>query len=303
MLIYKITNTTNNKVYIGKTKTTPETRWDLHLKHTFRDGKSTRICNAIRKYGPNNFVFETLIDNISSETELNELEIETIAKMNSTDPTVGYNISKGGDGGFSDYARQRSTEVRKEKGISPEHVQALTEGRQRAGYGPKSEEQKRKLSKSVKRYYQDHPEHYDKICQINQAKAKSGKDHPMFGKKHTPEAMKKIKQANEKRKNKTYDEIYGEERAANIKQKQSQYVGNKNPNYSNIDHQLLELLCSSPRITRKQLCDIFRCSGPTLTKRFKTLLGINNLQKFRRKKDDIELTNFFEGKLNEFLTI
>lgn len=53
----------------------------------------------MRKYGVDNFIFEILEDNISSEQELNEREKYYIQKYNSTSHENGYNIAIGGDGG------------------------------------------------------------------------------------------------------------------------------------------------------------------------------------------------------------
>jgi group I intron endonuclease len=59
MLIYKITNRVNGKVYIGKTNTTIAKRWRKHLNeakwHDLR-----HLYAAINKYGKENFSVETV---------------------------------------------------------------------------------------------------------------------------------------------------------------------------------------------------------------------------------------------------
>lgn len=98
MYIYKITNLINNKVYIGQVyNKSVEERFKRHctdksaLKHSYID-------RAIEKYGPENFVVET-IDIASDLDELNNKEKYWIKKYNSTDRTKGYNLTDGGDGG------------------------------------------------------------------------------------------------------------------------------------------------------------------------------------------------------------
>ena len=92
-IIYKITNLINNKVYIGKTLETLETRWKQHKKD------STRFLNrplyrAMNKYGIENFIIE-IIETPMLEV-LSERECYWIEYYNSFH--FGYNATKGGDG-------------------------------------------------------------------------------------------------------------------------------------------------------------------------------------------------------------
>lgn len=88
--IYKITNKVNGKVYIGQTRYTVEFRWRQHL-HKKDD---TYFHNALKKYGPDNFIVEILEE--CDVEKLNEREIFYIAKYNSFED--GYNLTLGGDG-------------------------------------------------------------------------------------------------------------------------------------------------------------------------------------------------------------
>ena len=90
--IYIIRNTINDKVYIGQTKTSVETRWKEHLRHA-RYGDQV-INRAMNKYGIDKFYVETL--EICDLDVLDEREIYYIELYNSTNKSKGYNVSIGG---------------------------------------------------------------------------------------------------------------------------------------------------------------------------------------------------------------
>lgn len=97
--IYKITNKSTGKIYIGKTKRKTRDRWLEHI----RDSKNYPFKNiplhkAIIKHGKDNFLVETIENNVSDE-EINDKEKYYIKKFNSTNSSIGYNATTGGDGG------------------------------------------------------------------------------------------------------------------------------------------------------------------------------------------------------------
>ena len=55
MIIYKITNNINNKVYIGQTTRDLKIRWYQHCYKTKAKNICNRIYNAIQKHGKENF--------------------------------------------------------------------------------------------------------------------------------------------------------------------------------------------------------------------------------------------------------
>ena len=94
MIIYKATNKTTKKEYVGLTKNELSNRKADH-KRKAKSGKSTMAFHdAIRKYGFENFEWE-IIDTATTLEELNEKEIYWIKKLNTLIPN-GYNIEKGG---------------------------------------------------------------------------------------------------------------------------------------------------------------------------------------------------------------
>jgi group I intron endonuclease len=88
MIVYKITNKINGKVYIGQTSRTLKARWEQHIRNANK-GTKTKFYNALRKYGADNFTVETLCRAYSNE-ELNDLEIYYIHKYDSI--RTGYNM-------------------------------------------------------------------------------------------------------------------------------------------------------------------------------------------------------------------
>lgn len=67
-LIYMIRNKINNKVYIGQTKRSFNTRKLEHIASSKRANPSQYIHLAIKKYGVSSFEFKVLEDNIEDES-------------------------------------------------------------------------------------------------------------------------------------------------------------------------------------------------------------------------------------------
>lgn len=93
MVIYKITNLINGKVYIGQTRRGFEQRMKEHQNAAAR-GDGFYIGSAIAKYGWDNFSAEVIAET-SDESVLDELEKYYIQKYKSD--IVGYNLAPGGD--------------------------------------------------------------------------------------------------------------------------------------------------------------------------------------------------------------
>ena len=87
--IYKITNTLNEQIYIGKSKR-PKVRWRQHKSHS--KVRNTKLYYAMRKYGVENFVFEIIEE--CYENKVDEREIYYISLLKPY-----YNMTNGGDGG------------------------------------------------------------------------------------------------------------------------------------------------------------------------------------------------------------
>lgn len=92
--IYKITNLTNNKIYIGQTRTSVSERMRKHYSVARCGSNITGIDAAIKKYGENNFMVETICE--CQDNELDDLEKYYIAKFNTYNTNNGYNLTPGG---------------------------------------------------------------------------------------------------------------------------------------------------------------------------------------------------------------
>ena len=88
MIIYKITNIKNNKVYIGQTIRPIKDRFRRHINDAINNKLNTHFARAIRKYGKDNFVIEE-IDRAKTKEELNLKEQFWIREYDSINK--GYN--------------------------------------------------------------------------------------------------------------------------------------------------------------------------------------------------------------------
>jgi group I intron endonuclease len=164
--IYKITNTTNNKSYIGYT-TNPTERWAAHRHNQ----GSKLVFQAIKKYGLNKIKFKVIAeDNVDNEQSY-------IDKYNTIAPN-GYNLTDGGGlppnhkgkTYIEIYGNKRKAEQQRLK----RHLKQIQSG----GYGPMrhTAKSKAKISEAV-----------------------SGKNNPMYGKKQSEKTKKLISIANKGR--------------------------------------------------------------------------------------------------------
>lgn len=99
--IYKIVNTKNNKIYVGQTKQPLNKRFKDHINHAFNSERpndlNCKLYIAMREEGINHFVIEELeLLEVDTRYAVDKKEIEWIAKLDATNPEIGYNTDKGG---------------------------------------------------------------------------------------------------------------------------------------------------------------------------------------------------------------
>ena len=95
--IYKITDRTNNKIYIGQTKRDIYKRFGEHLSRVTSSRKNDRACSlyiAMSNHGWENFyaeLVEEVEDNVADQREK-----YWIKEFDSINPDKGYNLDCGG---------------------------------------------------------------------------------------------------------------------------------------------------------------------------------------------------------------
>lgn len=94
MIIYRITNMVNGKMYVGQTTRSLSQRWREHCSNS---SGCTYLHNAITKYGKENFKVEQ-IDIALDQEELDYKERQYIMCYNTLVPN-GYNLTDGGSVG------------------------------------------------------------------------------------------------------------------------------------------------------------------------------------------------------------
>ena len=110
MIIYKITNKIDGKVYIGKTKGSIEERWRRHCYQAHdkkRDYLKFKLQYAILEFGAENFTVEQ-IDCAATTEEANRKEMYWIKHYDSIEN--GYNTSPGGRNG-GHYSKVKNVET------------------------------------------------------------------------------------------------------------------------------------------------------------------------------------------------
>lgn len=99
MVVYKITNQTNGKIYIGQTRQSLEKRFMQHAKAI------SPLGNAMRECGVENFTIE-IVEECNTQKQANNREQALIKELNCKVPN-GYNRSDGGERGDF-YCRHRA---------------------------------------------------------------------------------------------------------------------------------------------------------------------------------------------------
>lgn len=210
--IYLTTCKINNKKYVGQHQ-------GSKLDHNYL-GTGNIITMAIKKYGKENFICKP-IDWAQSKEELNQKEIDWIAKLGCVDGEMWYNIAPGGYSSrvWDEKARQEQSQ-RTKGSNNPRYHAIVTEetrlkqsksmkgkmpGEKNPFYGKHhTEEDRKRMSLSHKEFLEKHPEVREKMRLMN-----LGRPSPMKGKKYTEEQRK------------------------NMHGKRPQISGENNPNYGN----------------------------------------------------------------------
>jgi group I intron endonuclease len=181
-------------LYVGWTSTDFKTRWKLHLYEVQRGGKYY-FNNAIRKYGSESFTYE-ILSTVNTVAEAHSLEQLWISVLRTYDPEYGYNMTYGGEGAKHTIGtRKKLRELR--LGKSP-----VNKGKSNVEFFGKER------AAAIKN---------------QNSSSKRGKISPIRGIPRTQEVKNKIrntlisKKLQSSKKGRTYEEIYGREKAVELK--------------------------------------------------------------------------------------
>ena len=188
IFIYKIVNTINNKVYIGRTVNCKQ-RWQRHVRSAKKE--TSHIYNAMRKYGVDKFSM-IVIQSCSSKEKANEIERMLIKEYNSL--KNGYNSTEGGDGlsNPSKETRIKLSMAMKGKGHPQSEETKIKIALANKGQIPwikgKKQSEEHKQKRADARRGQKHSE---------ESKQKNREAH--LGKRHSQETKQKMRKARSKR--------------------------------------------------------------------------------------------------------
>lgn len=144
--IYKFTLKPTNKIYIGKRE-----KSDFDYSYW---GSGTLWKAEISKYDKYNDIEREVLEWCYTHDELLEREVYWIDKLNSRDPLIGYNISKGGANSYYGCSIKHTDEWNKKIGDGNRGIKHTIESR-------------KNMSDGQKRYYNEHPEAHDRISEQN----------------------------------------------------------------------------------------------------------------------------------------
>lgn len=153
MIAYLVTNTNNQKSYVGITTRSLNRRW---YEHKFvKNSCAKLLAKAIDKYGIDSFKIEQIASGFGDIENLKTLEKLLIEQYRTFVPN-GYNLTKGGDGVFgykpSKEQIEKVASLKRGKKASEETKRKMREaclGEKNHFYGKEhSEETKQKISKS-----------------------------------------------------------------------------------------------------------------------------------------------------------
>lgn len=119
-IVYLLTNTANDKRYVGKTVRTLDVRWQGHLGSARRGDTDMLVCRAIHKHGPEAFTRRVLEE--CDEAALPGREAHWVRELATHVSQGGYNLTFGGDGGLPGYTfSEESREKIRQKALGRKH--------------------------------------------------------------------------------------------------------------------------------------------------------------------------------------
>lgn len=288
MQIYQILNKLTGKSYIGKSKNFQE-RFEKHKKNSIT--KTNRLYSSMRHHGVENFQLVLLEDlGDVSLKEVNSRETFWIKHFQSNDPKFGYNMTEGGDGGYTLASwdsesraalyRQQSN-ARKGRLVSEETRKKIGDGH-RGKIIP--DEMRRRISETNK---------------------EKGIRPPIYTKEQGntgfkgPHSEKTRKKLSEARKGKSYEKLFGVAQANSIKEHKKEIMsGRNNHQFKEITEQdftHIKQYLTTNKIKLYELAEKVGFSKYKLRQVMATF-GIMNYQKLYQELDNQQWILFWKEK-------
>lgn len=243
--VYEIRNLIDGKAYIGSSKDVKE-RWDVHNR-LLKTGKhhSKHLQNAVKKYGIENFQFRILF-----QCELKDLiffeqrAIDTYKAF-----PEGYNSRPRAESCLGhkqtlEHIKKRS-EARIGKKMSKEAIENRTNSRRKNGNFIYSEEYKEKMAESMKKRYESDEarkqtsDGFRKFVETNPEAKKILSDRTKKRYESQEEREKSrehLKKVRPDKKGRSYEEMYGLEKANEIRSRISK--GNSERKLQRLEKQI-----------------------------------------------------------------
>jgi predicted RNA-binding Zn-ribbon protein involved in translation (DUF1610 family) len=125
LVVYKITNKENGKIYIGQTRYSAEHRFKNHLRcvdKSLRYGHNIGFYGDLKRYGKESFIYEE-IDFADNREEICKKEKYWIKHYESRNPNKGYNRDSGGQYGLKCEETKKLIGEKKRKNWKNKHLQ------------------------------------------------------------------------------------------------------------------------------------------------------------------------------------
>ena len=278
MVIYRITNNINGRIYVGKTERTIEERWARHQREALTSQRP--LYNSIRKHGVENFSID-ILEVCETPEELVEREKYWIKELNAEHSFGNYNMTEGGEGGFVLKHNPNRAEIYKQQALSRTGQKRTPE--QRANMATAaikrqqsySTEQKIEIAAKIRTTNKERG-----IEPPDYTKWKKGQVGTFTGKQHSTASKEKMGKA---RLGMTYEQVFGEEKAAIEREKRrQQFSGENNPNYVEFPTRTKICIVQHINSNKTSIADLERTFGVSrwMLRKWARELGYTDFRKF-----------------------
>jgi len=187
LIVYKTTNLVNGKIYVGQDR----------KNNSNYLGSGIVFERALKKHGKENFKKE-ILEECNTQKELNKRERFWIKKTNCQDPKIGYNVANGGNlGKFDNLVKvgEKISQSLKGHKVSEETKRKLKEVNLGKRYSLETNKKKGRSGSSNPFFGRHHSEDSKKLIKekIDERGGMKRNKNPFFGRKHSPESIKAIR--------------------------------------------------------------------------------------------------------------